>query len=201
MGARGVVILVVALVAMGLALFAVDFPRPLSDDMAPGIRKGDLLLACRVCGKPKRGDVVLFSPPDGEGGPLAIRRIVAVPGDRVEVHRGQTLVNGKPLDDEDEGTLSLPDIDPVSRQPRTFKLFAEKAGAHDYRVLQDIGVTSTGDRAPETLGDAYFVLADRRTLVRDSRDYGPVPRASVRSIVLRVLSAGDHDAARQTRLP
>ena len=60
---------------MGLALFAVDFPRPSSDDMAPGIRKGDLLLACRVCGKPQRGDVVLFTSPDN--GPLSIRRVVA----------------------------------------------------------------------------------------------------------------------------
>ena len=60
---------------------------------------------------------------------------------------------------------------------------------------------ATGDRPPETLADAYFVAADRRTLVRDSRDYGPVARASIRSIALRVLSAGDHDAARQGRLP
>ena len=49
--------------------------------------------------------------------------------------------------------------------------------------------------------EVKFVLADRRTLVRDSRDYGPVPRASVRSIALRVLSAGDHDSARQAKLP
>ena len=201
MGARGWVILVVALVAMGLALFALDFPRPMSDDMAPGIRKGDLLLACRVCGQPKRGDVILFSPPDDSGAPTQLRRVVAVPGDRVEVHRGKTLVNGKPLDDSEAGTLTLDNVDPVSNQPRAFAVFDESSGAHAYRVIRDVGVTATGDRAPETLDDAYFVLADRRTLVRDSRDYGPVPRGSVRSIVLRVLSAGDHDAARQTRLP
>jgi hypothetical protein len=62
-------------------------------------------------------------------------------------------------------------------------------------------VALAGDRKEVRLDDAYFVLADRRTLVRDSRDYGPVPSASVRSIVLRVLSAGDHDAARQGKVP
>ncbi len=199
MGARGVIVLVVALVAMGLALFAVDFPRPSSDDMAPGIRKGDLLLACRACGKPKRGDVVLFTSPDN--GPLSVRRIVAVPGDRVEVHKGAILVNGQPLDDTDAGIVKLADIDPVSSQPRPFSLAIERSGDHEYKVVHDLGVVSSGDRPPETLADAYFVAADRRTLVRDSRDYGPVARGAIRSIVVRVLSAGDHDASRQGRLP
>ena len=199
MGARGVIVLVVALVAMGLALFAVDFPRPSSDDMAPGIRKGDLLLACRACGKPQRGDVVLFTSPDN--GPLSVRRVVAIPGDRVEVHHGVMLVNGKPLDDTDSGIVKLADIDPVSSQPRPFSLAIEKSGEHEYKVIRDLGVVSSGDRPPETLSDAFFVAADRRTLVRDSRDYGPVPRGSIRSIVLRVLSAGDHDAAREGKLP
>jgi signal peptidase I len=199
MGARYVVILVVALVAMGLALFAVDFPRPASDDMAPGIRKGDLLLACRVCGKPQRGDVVLFTSPDN--GPLSIRRVIAIPGDRVEVHQGQSLVNGKPIEETEGGVVKLADVDPVSSQPRPFSLTTEKSGEHEYKVVRDLGVTSTGDRPPETLADAYFLGADRRTLVRDSRDYGPVARTSIRSIVLRVLSAGDHDATRQGKLP
>jgi signal peptidase I len=199
MGARGVIVLVVALVAMGLALFAVDFPRPSSDDMAPGIRKGDLLLACRACGKPQHGDVVLFTSPDN--GPLSVRRVVAVPGDRIEVHHGELLVNGKPIENSEAGIVKLPDIDPVSSQPRPFSLSIEKSGDHEYKVIRDLGVISTGDRPPETLADAYFVTADRRTLVRDSRDYGPVPRTSIRSIVLRVLSAGDHDQTREGRLP
>jgi signal peptidase I len=199
MGARGVILLVVALVAMGLALFAVDFPRPSSNDMAPGIRKGDQLLACRACGKPQRGDVVLFSSPDN--GPLSIRRVIGVPGDRVEVHHGKILLNGKDLDETDDGTIKLADIDPVSNQPRPFSQAVEKSGEHEYRVVRDLGVISSGDRPPETLADAYFVAADRRTLVRDSRDYGPVPRGSIRSIIVRVLSAGDHDATRHGKLP
>jgi signal peptidase I len=157
------------------------------------------LFACRVCGRPQRGDVVLFTSPDN--GPLAIRRVVGVPGDRIEVHHGQVLVNGQPLDATDAGTLRLADIDPVSNQPRSFALSLERNGGHEYRVARDHGVVSTGDMAPQTLDDSYFVLADRRTLVRDSRDYGPIPRASVRSIVLRVLSAGDHDGEREGKLP
>jgi signal peptidase I len=194
MGARGWIILVAALVVMGLALFAIDFPRPASDDMAPGIRKGDLLLACRVCGRPQRGDVVLFSAPDG---PLTIRRVVAVPGDRVEVRHGVALVNGKELEATEAGSVKLDGVDPVSKQPKPFTAFVEKNGEHEYQVIRDIDVISRSDRPAEMLGDSYFVLADRRTLVRDSRDYGAIPRASIRSIALRILSTGDHDDARQ----
>jgi signal peptidase I len=202
MGARSVVlvsIIVAVVMAMGLMLFVVDFPRTASDDMLPNLRKGDLLLACRVCGRPQRGDVVLFTAPDG--GPLTIRRVVGVPGDRVEVRAGQTLVNGKPLTSETLGNVRLAGIDPVSTEPRSFAARIEHGGTHDYEITRDHGVAQAGDRAAVTLEDAYFVLADRRTLVRDSRDYGPVPHAAMRSIVLRVLQAGDHDGARDTKVP
>jgi signal peptidase I len=200
MGARGWILLVVALVAIGLMLFVVDFPRPMSDDMAPSMRKGDLLFACRVCGRPQRGDVILFTPPGGAL-PLEVRRVVAVPGDRVEVRGGVAWVNGAPVTAHDAGTVRLANVDPVSTEPRPFQALREVQGAHDYRVIRDLSVALAGDRKEVRLDDAYFVLADRRTLVRDSRDYGPVPSASVRSIVLRVLSAGDHDAARQGEVP
>jgi signal peptidase I len=199
MGARGWILLIVALVAIGLMLFVVDFPRTMSDDMLPNLRKGDLLLACRVCGQPQRGDIVLFSAPDG--GPLSIRRVVAVPGDRVAVRGGETLVNGAPLPSHERGTLRLGGIDPVSTEPRSFAARTESTGAHQYSVVRDHGVARGGDRAEQTLADSYFVVADRRTLVRDSRDYGPVRRAAVRSIVLRILSPGDHDGARSGRVP
>ena len=202
MGARSVVLvsLIVAVVmAMGLMLFVVDFPRTASDDMLPNLRKGDLLLACRVCGRPQRGDVVLFTAPDG--GPLTIRRVVGVPGDRVEVRAGQTLVNGKPPPSETLGNLRLNGIDPVSTEPRSFAARIEHGGVHNYDIVRDHGVAQAGDRPSVTLEDAYFVLADRRTLVRDSRDYGPVRHAAMRSIVLRILQAGDHDGTRKSRVP
>jgi signal peptidase I len=200
MGARGWVLLVIALVAIGLMLFVVDFPRPLADDMAPNIRKGDLLLACRVCGQPQRGDVVLFTAPGADAKPQ-LRRVVAVPGDRVEVRRGVVLVNGAPLPASALGSVRLDGIDPVSTEPRTFERKLESTGAHQYVVIRDPSVALSGNRAAVVLDDAYFVAADRRTLVRDSRDYGPVPRTSVRSSALRVLTAGDHDGKRQGRLP
>jgi signal peptidase I len=197
---RGAVLFISLLVLLGLTLFAFDLPRIAADEMAPNVRKGDLLLACRVCGTPRAGDVVLFTPPDANG-PLQIRRIIAVPGDRVAVHHGEVRVNGQPLDEKSAGMIRLMGADALTRVPQPMALAVERVGAHEFRVVRDTAIHASGERPEEELHDAYFLLADRRTLARDSRDYGPVPRAQVRSIVLRVLEAGDGDSGRQTRLP
>ena len=188
------------LVAGGLALFALDFPRVSNNEMAPGLRSRDLLMACRACGNPKRGDVVFFAAPDAPE-QLSARRVVAVPGDTVQIKKGQLLVNDRPLFAEKGGTVNLEGIDAIDDVARLFDQFTETIGNHRYTIIKDARTPVTGERAAETLKDEYFVLADRRTFARDSRVYGAIPRSSVRSIVKRVISAGDRDAARQTWLP
>lgn len=196
----GWLVVPILLVAGGLAFFALDFPRLPSNDMAPSLRKGDLILACRACGKIGRGDVVLFAPPE-KPAELQLRRVVAVPGDQIEVHKGRVLVNGEPIPAEEAGTTSINDLDGIGSGPRGFKLSIESNGGHRYRVLRDLQASESGERTPEKLVDSYFLLADRRTLAADSRDYGPVPRSRIRSRALRVLSSGDNDPARQSKLP
>jgi signal peptidase I len=185
-------------VLLGLALFAFDFPRTGSDEMAPNLRKGDLLLACRLCGGPDRGDVVVFSSPDQKG-ELSIRRIVGAPGDRVEVRRGEVFVNGIPLVDAPETDLKLKAID--GAPSKSFSVVRETVGGHQFRAVRDANLQATSNRAPQMLDDEYFLVADRRTTARDSRDYGPVRARDVRSRVLRVLHAGDGDAGRQRAVP
>jgi signal peptidase I len=188
------------LVAAGLGLFAFDFPRVGSNDMAPGVRKGDLLLACRVCGPPKVGDVVLFSSEDADER-VSIRRVVALPGDEVEVKSGAVRVNGKPLSATAYETVNLEGLDEApDRGPTRVDRWTEELGSHRYVAIRDHRIEHTATRPKEKI-DGYFVLADRRTMARDSRDYGPIRKSSVRAIILRVLSAGDDDATRQTTLP
>jgi signal peptidase I len=181
-------------IGLGLGLFAFDFPRTASDEMAPTLRKGDLLLACRLCGGPDRGDVVVFASPDEKS--LSIRRIVGAPGDRVEVRRGAVFVNGIPLVDEPGGRLELEGVE------GKFESVVETVGAHKFVAIRDAGVVSTANHPPQMLSDnEYFVLADRRTLARDSRDYGPIKERNIRSTVKRVLHAGDGDGTRQKPVP
>jgi signal peptidase I len=189
------------LVAGGLLLFAFDFPRVHSNDMAPGLRDGDLLLACRVCGTPQRGDVVMFAPTDADSEEkLSFRRVLAVPGDKVEVKKGEILVNDRPIFSEKEAPLQLP-IGQVTEQPVKFEAVTETTGKHRYLAIRDAEVSSVADIPATTLTNGFFLVADRRTFTRDSRHYGPVLKTRIRSIVKRVLAAGDKDAARQTWLP
>jgi signal peptidase I len=187
------------LVAAGLTLFVFDFPRMATNDMAPTLRARDLLLACRMCGQPERGDVVLFAD-EVEHSRLATLRVVGVPGDTVELRKGKLLVNGRPLTQEKAPNQQLA-IDPVDQTARDFEVAWETQGKHRYEVLKDARTPLAGDKPMQKLTDEYFLIADRRTFARDSRDFGPVSRKEIRSIVLRVLTAGDGDAARQTKLP
>ncbi len=192
---------VIVIAGAGLALFVLEFPRVANNDMAPSLRRGDLLLACRMCGAPKRGDVVVFAPPD-KPAELQLRRVIGVPGDPITVKAGAILIDGQAPEREPLGILELSDLEAGDTAPRQFKAGIETSGKHRFRVVEDRQAKPSGDRPPEILTTTqYFLAADRRTLAKDSRDWGPIPRSSIRSIVWRVLSSGDKDPGRQTRVP
>ena len=48
---------------------------------------------------PKRGEVVLVTPPTDEDTPPAIKRVIGLPGERVEIVRGDILIDGQPVRD------------------------------------------------------------------------------------------------------
>lgn len=54
---------------------------------------------------PQRGDIVVFRDP--QTGEYRIKRVIAIPGDLVQIHRGKTVVNGQQLEEpyakEDQG--------------------------------------------------------------------------------------------------
>lgn len=43
---------------------------------------------------PARGDIIVFTPPVNEGGPIA-KRVLALPGDKLEIRGGLIKVNGR----------------------------------------------------------------------------------------------------------
>lgn len=72
--------------------------RVATKTMEPTLRRGDTVLVATFLARqmPRRGDVVLFSAPQvANGAALAVRRVVGVPGDVVEVREGRLWRNGK----------------------------------------------------------------------------------------------------------
>ena len=69
--------------------------------MEPDLQAGQRLLinkaVYRILGEPERGEVVVFEPPERRTDAPFIKRIIGLPGERVEVIDGQVLVNGSPL--------------------------------------------------------------------------------------------------------
>ena len=67
--------------------------------MEPSFSKGQYLLVNKVSyhfRSPQRGDVIIFQPPAPSHGPY-IKRIIGLPGERVEIKEGKVYIYGREL--------------------------------------------------------------------------------------------------------
>ena len=87
-----------AVLALLVLLLAVSVSEPFtvrSSSMAPTLHTGDQILAERLTprfGHLERGDLVVFRAPATRA--LLVKRVVALPGDRVGLADGRLVVNG-----------------------------------------------------------------------------------------------------------
>jgi signal peptidase I len=66
------------------------------ESMAPALHHGDYLVVVRSRGVPMRGDIVVFRHPGRVHFDL-VKRVVALPGEHVEIADDRVLVDGEPL--------------------------------------------------------------------------------------------------------
>jgi signal peptidase I len=137
--------------------------------------------------EPERGDVIVFTVAKGpyqathpadERPDLPteeyVKRIVGLPGDRVEVHNDIVTLNGKPMDVRKTGKLFE---DPSGRELQIEDVHVD---GRTYQVLDDptrYGLTQEPMTVPE---GRYFVLGDNRDHSKDSRDWGTVRLAEIK---------------------
>jgi len=70
--------------------------------MLPNIEDGECIMASKASyffSDPQRGEVIIFDPPNSSQFPY-IKRVIAVPGDTVEVRDNKVFINGIPLEEE-----------------------------------------------------------------------------------------------------
>src|SRR3954463_2671955 len=169
--------LVILLIVSSMRSALADWNDVPTGSMKPTIQEGDRVVVNKLAydlkvpftmielakwGDPKRGDiVVLFSPEDGV---RLVKRVVAVPGDRIEMRDEQLFVNGQAAHWTPIGIAD----DPM--QGRVTILDESLAGkTHKVMLTQNRrGEKSTFGPQTVPAGD-YFVMGDNRDNSKDSR--------------------------------
>lgn len=176
------------LLCFGLFRSAIADWNPIpSGSMRPNLLEGDVVLVNRIAydlklpltdrilqqtGEPKRGDVVVFfSPLDHT---RLIKRLIALPGDVVEMKEEVLYINGKAADYENGEILSEPHANGQSVQALRV---TEKIGDHERRVQMLQNVSTMRSFGPlQVPPGQYLMLGDNRDNSADSRYFGFVPR-------------------------
>jgi signal peptidase I len=195
------------LVLFGVFRTAVADWNPIpSASMHPNLLEGDVVLVNRLAfdlkvpltdvvlahlGEPQRGDIVTFrSPRDGT---LLIKRVVALPGDVVEMRNERLYINGKGADYK----VVEQSLDSVGgTATRAFQLAETWDGnrarpRHHIQIMPDVMAARTFGPVTVAPGE-YLMLGDNRDNSADSRVIGLVPRKLLVGRAERVLVSADY---------
>jgi signal peptidase I len=117
--------------------------------------------------EPKRGDILVFKYPENPN-VYYIKRLIGLPGDKIEVRHGRISVNGEPWTLTE--TPTLPEDD------QNFVYYIEKSPLESHRVRF---MEAPGTDEPETYEvppEHYFFMGDNRDQSSDGRVWGFVPQ-------------------------
>ncbi len=203
----------VAALVLVIRAFVFEPFRIPSDSMMPTLLDGDFILVNKwayglrlpitdtkilQAGEPQRGDVVVFHWPPKPSVNF-IKRVVGLPGDHVQVHDDQLVINGQPVPLEEQGRYN-------DGCYLNMRLASEQVGSHRHQTLscrtgnelfaaplpgcprrldhsyqcdeRDAGFGPDLNDTPEELvvpAGQYLMIGDNRDNSLDGRKWGFVP--------------------------
>ncbi len=92
-------IVFLALVLYVVIQYAVQTVHVLGSSMSTTLHDNDLLVASKISYKlhpPQRGDIVVFKPPNEDSRDF-IKRVIALPGDKIRISNSVVYINGQVL--------------------------------------------------------------------------------------------------------
>jgi len=213
---------IIGVVFLGKAALAEPFYVP-SPSMEPTLLIGDAMLASKYpygygaaslpihiafpetgrvfAALPKRGDVVVFRWP-GDRSQVWVKRVVGLPGDRVQMRHGVLHINGRPVTLKADGIGRTEDEfggnEPARRYVETLP------GGVSHTIFKTVDQNRLDDTSEVTVPtDRLFVMGDNRDNSADSRvpvNEGGVGLLPVDNLVGRVDAiVGSWDFAAKSR--
>jgi signal peptidase I len=182
---------VLALVLVLRSFLVEPFQIP-SGSMIPTLEIGDFILVNKFAyglrlpvagtkilplGEPERGDVMVFRPPNDKR--HFIKRVIGLPGDRIEINDKVLTINGEVADQ----TL----LDTLPERRPYYQLWQENLIGVEHSMRTEIysgDRTTGGGMDPSNMAVTvkeghYFMMGDNRDNSSDSRYWGQVPEANI----------------------
>ncbi|QDK36833.1 signal peptidase I [Bdellovibrio sp. NC01] len=180
-------LLIAVLFALFVRTYVVTAYKVPTGSMQPTLKPGDFIFSSRMSygleipftskkvdtSFPERGDLVVFSYPN-QPEINYVKRVVGLPGDRVQVKQGRLILNEEPFEYE-KAELAKRD----NPNSELFDIYTEKSKLSSWPVIfqkqaedKDFGpiVVPPGE---------VFLLGDNRDASDDSRYWGTVPATQV----------------------
>jgi signal peptidase I len=158
-----------------------------SSSMRPTLLEGDVVLVNRLAydlkvpltdvsllqlGAPQRGDVITFTSP--KDGVRLIKRLVAVPGDTVELRDDRLFLNGVEAQYDEPATTTS---EPMGSESMPALRATERFAGTEHAVQFLPYMPAMRNFGPAVVPpDTFFFLGDNRDDSADSRYVGSVPR-------------------------
>lgn len=180
-------ILLAVLFALFVRTYVFTAYKVPSSSMQPALKPGDFIFCSRLSYRlpapfqnesedrvvPQRGDLVVFSYP-GQSEVSYVKRVIGLPGDRIEIKNGRLLINDQALN-----YTRLDDDINDNPNPEVFELYHERDGEKQWRVIFQ-KKTEPKNFGPFVVPPGeVFLMGDNRDTSDDSRYWGTVPLAQV----------------------
>lgn len=115
--------------------------------MSPEISKGDVVSLNRISyklGKPKRNDVIAFKVGEGDTNLYFVRRIAALPGEKVKISNGSLYIDGEVSERASEGNIEEPGIaaDEIALGEDEYFVLSDNINVGEDSRLGSIGIVS-----------------------------------------------------------
>jgi signal peptidase I len=155
------------IIGLGITYFNTDITIVVGSSMEPTLKSCNVIINPSTAKNVKnllinRNSIIKFKSPEGDN---SIKRVVGVPGDKIEFDMMHIKINGEIVDDDNN-----------EEHPKN----AVKSQAYTHlgkpRKKSPISTIILGP-------DQYFVMGDNKLNSIDSRRYGPIEKSCILSLV------------------